>query len=81
MSEMVNTINELKEQVKIMNQNGQTDTEKIEKANCITKSSSDVVKELVKILAIQTNTMSDLQNVAVAYDQNFYGEGGWMGRG
>ena len=41
MSEMVNAINELKQQVKIMNQNGQTNTEKIEKANCITKSISD----------------------------------------
>ena len=41
MSEMINAINELKQQVKIMNQNGQTNTEKIEKANCITKSISD----------------------------------------
>ena len=31
MSEMVNAINELKQQVKIMNQNGQTNTEKVER--------------------------------------------------
>ena len=63
MSEMVDAINKLKEQVKIMNQNGQMNTKKIEKA--ITKSSSDVVKELGKIATIQTNTMSGLQNAAM----------------
>ena len=63
MSEMVDAINKLKEQVKIMNQNGQMNTEKIEKA--ITKSSSDDIKELGKITTIQANTMSVLQNTAM----------------
>ena len=63
MSEMVDAINELKEQVKIMNENGQMNTEKTEKA--ITKSSSNVVKELGKIATIQTNTMSGLKNAAM----------------
>ena len=76
MSEIVNAMNELKEQVKLMNQNRRRTQKKIEKANCITKSSSDVVKELGEIATIQTNTMSGLQNAQWRMIKIFFREGG-----